>query len=110
MKKHIRYTLIDRELAASFRAKKGTLFEMEFKKGMMEIAEEILGIEQRRVGGILREVGESQGLSGINQSLPIDLGEDVLEEVGVHFNLLLNHLLHLYFQGEPVCHTLYVRR
>lgn len=45
MKKYIRYIFIDREFVVSFRVKKGIFFEMEFKKGMMEIVEEILGIE-----------------------------------------------------------------
>lgn len=108
MKKHIGYPLTDGKPAAGLGADKGALLEVELEEGVVEAAEEVIGVEHVGAGGF-GEVGVTEGFGGGGEGGPVDLGEHVLEEVGVEVDLLLHHFYDFDLEREAVCHPLDVR-
>ncbi len=82
MKQHIGNSLIDWEAPSGIGTNECTLLEVELQKGVVELVQEVIGVEHGRVG-LLRELRVAHGPGGIYEGLPLDLGEHVSEEVGV---------------------------
>lgn len=101
MKKQIRNTFIDGESPASLRANKSALLEMQLEKRVVESLQKVMGIEHRRVG-LLGKLGIAHSARGVDEGLPFDLGEHVLEEVGIEVDLLLDDFLDLDSEREAI--------
>lgn len=109
MKKHVGNPLVDGEATTGLGTDESALLEVKLEKGMVEVAEEVVGVKQGAIG-FLWEVRVAQGARGVDQGLPVELGEHVLQEVRVEVDLLLHHLLHLDAQREAIGDPLDVRR
>lgn len=74
--------MTDRIAPSGLGTNERALLKVEFQKGVVELVQEVVGVEHGRVG-LLRELGVSHGPGGIYEGLPLDHGEPVSEEAGV---------------------------
>lgn len=109
MEEHVRDALGDGEAATGLGTYEGALFEVELEQGVVEFAKEVVAIEHGGVGAF-GEVGDTHLRGGIMEGLPLNLGEDVTEEIRVEGHLLHGTLLHFQPQRESANNTLNVAR
>lgn len=81
VKEHIGNALVDGEAATGLGAEESAFLKVKLQKGVVELAEEVVGVEHGSVG-LVGELGIADGAWGVDEGFPLNLGEDVYEEVG----------------------------
>ncbi|KAG6482444.1 hypothetical protein ZIOFF_059075 [Zingiber officinale] len=101
VEEHVGDALVDGESAAGVGADEGALLDMDLEQRVVEAAKEILGVQHRGVG-LVRELAVTDRASGAGEGLPLDLVEDVAEEVDVELHLLFYPLFGLEAEREAI--------
>ncbi|GLT31139.1 hypothetical protein SLA2020_434100 [Shorea laevis] len=76
---------------------------MELQECVMELSQKLMvGFQDRQLGGFLRQLGVAQDQRRIDESFPLDLGENVSQKVVINLHLLLHHFLSFDTDREAV--------
>lgn len=107
VKKHIGNPLIYGKLPPGLRADQSSLFDMKLQERMMKLPQKLMvGFEDGRLGSFLRELGVAHYPRRVDECFPLDLGENVPQEIVIDLDLLLHHFLRLDTEREAVGHPL----
>lgn len=101
MKQHVGNALVDGEVSAGLWANESSLFDMELEESVVEFLEEVMGVKHGRFY-IIWKLWVAEGVRGVDEGLPFDLGEDVFEEIRVEIDLLFHGFLYLEAEREAI--------